>query len=388
MNGVWYLARRHALHNPVQSVVLVLCFAVCLFLPAATGLLLERYQSDLTARADSTPLVAGSKGNRFDLVLAALYYRQSDLEPLPWSQFESIRESGLGLAIPLNVRFTARGVPIVGVSADYFGWRSVRAQQGTLPLQLGDCVVGSRAAARLSARVGGALFSDQRDVYNISKPPALKMRVAGVLAPSGTPDDDAVFVDIKTCWILEGVAHGHDDPARIDRTLLLGDAPAHKVVSEAMIEYNEVTPANIGSFHIHSDLGALPLSAVLVAPPDEKALTLLKARVNASAGAQMIVPRAVVDDLMAFVFRIKALFDTLAGVLAACTALMTVLVVMLSLRARARERLTLHRIGCSRFTVARLIAGELLAIFACSAGLAAGAVAAAMLWLPDLVRAL
>ena len=30
------------------------------------------------------------------------------------------------------------------------------------------------------------------------------MTVTGVLAPTGTPDDDAVLVDIKTAWVIEG----------------------------------------------------------------------------------------------------------------------------------------------------------------------------------------
>ena len=37
------------------------------------------------------------------------------------------------------------------------------------------------------------------------------MKVVGVLSPVATPDDEAVFVDVKTAWVIAGLAHGHDD---------------------------------------------------------------------------------------------------------------------------------------------------------------------------------
>ena len=50
-------------------------------------------------------------------------------------------------------------------------------------------------------------------MYDLSAEYPLKMRVTGILAPTGTPDDLAVFTDVKTAWVIDGIGHGHDDLA-------------------------------------------------------------------------------------------------------------------------------------------------------------------------------
>lgn len=387
MTGLLYLSLKHLLFHRVQTTILTLCIAVAVMLPAASKLLITRYQKNLTARADNTPLIAGAKGNRFELTLTALYFRESNLATIPYSEYERARDKHSGVVVPLNCRFTARDYPIVGVGFGYFKQRDLKTTEGTLPLQMGDVVLGKNVAEALKLKTGDAIFSDQKEIYDISKPPALKMHITGVLGESRSADDDAVFVDIKTIWILEGIAHGHGDVKEIDNPkMLLGKTDETVVVSPAYIEYNEVTPENIGSYHIHGDSSTLPLTAFLVWPNDEKAATILKGDINLETDYQMEVPRVVIDDLMAVVFRIKTIFDALSWVLGVSTVLLTILVILLNLRIRVREIETLHKIGCSRFAVAGLYAFELVAILVMSIALAVVVTALVSAVLPDLIR--
>ena len=64
MKGLWYLSWRHASHHRGQTLVLVLCLALTILLPAATHFLVRDYETGLMARADSTPMVAGAKAAR------------------------------------------------------------------------------------------------------------------------------------------------------------------------------------------------------------------------------------------------------------------------------------------------------------------------------------
>ncbi len=102
----------------------------------------------------------------------------------------------------------------------------------------------------------------------------------------------------------------------------------------------------------------------------------------------MVSPREVVDDLLSFVFRIKAFLDGYSGVLATITALMTVLVLLLSMRLRRREMETLDRIGGSRFTKMKLYGSEMVLVLLLSVGLAVAALGVVQLVLPDLLRTL
>ena len=384
MRGLFFLSWRRLRHDRLRTAVLVLCLAVPIFLPLATRRIVSGYERELVARAASTPLIAGAKGSRFDLVLGALYFRRQDLPPIPWSELLALSAAGEGTCIPLHARFTAQGHPLAGTSPEYFELRGLRPAAGTLPLFLGDAALGAGAARALGLGPGDALFSDPRELYDISKPPALKLRVSGVLAPSGTADDQAVFVDVKTAWILEGLMHGHDAPGKIDDSLVIARGQDAVAFSGALIEFNEVTPENLGGFHSHARLEELPLSAVLVVPRDEKAATVMKARVNASEAWQMASPSAVIDELLSFVFRVKALLDACASVLAASTLAMTGLVLLLSARIRAAEMRTLQRLGAARGTVARLYLSEMALVVAASSAVALLGLLLLGLFVPDL----
>ena len=186
MKGVGHLALRHALHHRGRTLILTLCVSVTVFLPLASAVLVHDYERALVARADATPLVAGARGNRFDLTLMALYFRASALPPIPFGELEPLRAGGEALAIPLHLRFTARGRPIAATSPEYYDVRGLRPERGTRPLRIGDALLGARVARELELGPGDALFSDQRELYDISKPPALKLHVCGVLAPRAT----------------------------------------------------------------------------------------------------------------------------------------------------------------------------------------------------------
>ncbi|MCB9845191.1 MAG: hypothetical protein H6811_04295 [Phycisphaeraceae bacterium] len=386
--AIWRLSFRHALAHPLRTGIIALCIGLSVFLPLTVQTLMARYRHTLTARATSTPLVAGSKGNRFDLTLTALYFRRGGVSTIPLRASEELTSDSLCVPIPLNARFTAQDVPIVAIATEYFAFRGLTPSSGTLPLRLGDCVLGSSVARRLSLAQGDHLYSDQREVYDISKPPALKMRITGVLAPSGLPDDEVIFTDLKTAWVLEGAAHGHDDPKTIDRATLLAQTESHISISGALIEYNEITPQNAASFHIHGDREALPLSAIIVLPRDEKAATILRARFNASPAWQMVVPSQVIDDLLSYVFRIKSFLDAIAILMGATTGLLIALVILLSMRLRAREMLTLNRLGCRRFTVLGMLVTEMVMIMSVGAVIGLAASAGAIALAPNLIQSL
>lgn len=388
MRGWPLLAWRHVQHHVGQTTILVVCLVVSMSLPAIVQVVTSRYEVDLTSRADATPFVVGARGNRFDLTLAALYHRPTSVDPVPFGAVAELAASREGVVIPIHQRFTARGLPIVATSPEYHELRGLRPVSGTLPLIVGDALLGADAAAALEVGVGDAFFSDPPEVYDISKPSAIKLRVCGVLPPVGTPDDGAVFTDVGTAWLLEGLAHGHVDVAEgeIDESLVLKRSDEIVMVSGALIEANEMTDDVLASVHSHGDPATFPLTALIVVPDDDKAGTIMKSRVNAEGALQMVAPRAVIDDLMAFVFRIKALLDTFAVMLAIATALLIVLVMLLTTRLRAREMATLHRMGCGRSVVAKLYAGELLAVLAISVVLSAAVVAVVVQLLPDLVR--
>lgn len=377
MNSTLLLAWRYLAYHRFRSLVLVACIALTLLLPLAVQLLVSSYREELAARADSTPLVLGRHGSRYDLVLNSLYFLGRVPRPLELEQADQLQESGLGLCIPLQNAATARGFPLVGTSHDYYGFRGLEPARGSLPLLLGDAVLGAKVAEALGLGVGDTILTDRGSLYDLSASYPLRLKVVGVLRRSDSADDGAVFCDLKTAWILEGLGHGHDRQAELDGEQVLQESEQELVLNAAVVEATEITDENIDQFHFHGELGQYPLTAALVIPKDEKSATLLKGRYRVSEAAQLLVPSDVITELFGFVLRVKRFFDANLLLVSSATALFLALVVSLSLQVRQRELLTLFRIGCARGTVFRLLATELVLIVL--AGVCCGALLALLL---------
>jgi len=364
-----YVAWRYVVFQRGKTATLVGCITLIAFLPLALELLLAESERQLTSRASDTPLVVGARGSTLDLVMNTLYFDDEQPAAISMAATQRVLDSDLALPVPVYVRFRARGFPIVGITLDYFDFRGLEMAQGRTLAVLGDCVLGATVAERLGLGPGDSLLSAPESVFDLAGVYPLKMRVAGVLARAHTSDDLAVFVDLKSAWVIQGIGHGHQDlAAATDPTVIMKRDDANVVATAKLALHTEITEANRESFHFHGAPDAYPLTAVIVVPPDQKSATILRGRyLSADERDQIVVPGEVVAGLLESIFRIKNVLDAVILIVALATVLAIVLVFALSLRLREREIQTIFKLGCSRSTVARLLGSEILIIVCASA---------------------
>ena len=365
----FYLATRYLLFHRVRSLTVVACLVLVAALPIGLERILEESEQQLMARAETTPLLLGSKGSSLDLVMSAVYFGGQTPDAISLAEIERIEETGLAYAIPIQMGFVARGAPIVGTTVDYFDFRTLSIAEGRSFAILGESVLGAGAARRLGLGPGDSLTSSPESFFDLAGAYPLKTKVVGVLEPSGRPDDLAVFVDLKTAWVMQGIGHGHQDLSRVQDPTLVIDRDAKGVVASAkVVEYQEITESNRDSFHFHGEPSSYPVSAAVIVPEDDRAGTLLLGRfVDGSLGAQLIRPRAIVGDLMNTIFRIKEILDLAVAIVGTAAVLALALVFALSFRLREQELQTNFEIGASRGTTARLLVAELLLLGGASA---------------------
>lgn len=365
MSGIFYLAWRYLLWHRWKTIILTTAVTLVLYLPLGLQLVIEQTARDMNARADATPLVLGGRGSPLELVLNALHFSLEQPRPTDYGQLDELGSSGLVDPIPLYVRYHSQEVPIVGTTLDYFSFRKLHIAQGRQLARLGEAVLGARAAEQLGVAAGGWIISSPESVFDLAGVYPLKMPVVGVLAPSFGPDDEAIFVDLKTSWIIAGLGHGHQDLAQPGAASAVLKTEANRIVANAsLLQYNEITEDNIDSFHFHGDNAALPLSAILPLPRDEKARVLIQGRYQSHQQLQMLQPRAVMDQLLATVFAVQRYVLVAMGMVATATTAVVLLVFMLSWRARRSEQNTLFRLGGSRVAISGLMAAEAVLVLA------------------------
>ncbi len=386
LGGAIHLGTRYLRHQRRKAALLIAAITLSLTLPLAISLVVRAAEDHLRARSLATPLLLCAPGSPLELVFNAVYFSEPGVATLPVGEAHNAGRDGLAEIIPLYARYHARGFPIVGTTLDYFSFRGATIDRGRLFTRLGDCVLGASVARRLRLGPGDTIVSTPEQVFDLAGVYPLKMRIAGILAPTGSPDDNAVFVDLKTTWIIEGIAHGHQDARQAGDDTVLDKTGDNIALNAAIVEYTEITPENAASFHFHGDTADFPVSGAIVRPADSKSATILLGRfLGENKKAQLVRPDDVMEELFATVFRIRDFVVAALAAVGLMAALIATLVFLLSNRLRAREFESLANIGADAASVRILILFEALFVLLASLLLAAHLLLLLNLSLPKLL---
>ncbi len=369
MKQSFYLAYKYLTFNKFRTLVLIASIGIIIFLPNGLQRLITESEQQMMSRANSTPLIVGAKGSSTDLVINSLYFQQEKIENIKSNVADKLDDTGLGYCIPILSAFNARGFPIVGTTLEYFSFRNLNLQNGRNITYIGECVVGYKVAQDLNLSPGDSLISSPENYFDFAGVYPLKMNVVGILNPSDTPDDKAIFTDLKTNWIIMGLGHGHQDVTKTtDQSVILNKDSSNVTANAKLFIYNEINQKTLESFHFHGDISNYPITSVIFVPNDQKSNTILRGRFEAAEiPNQIVVPVKVVGNLLQSIFRIKEIFNTVFVLVGFATILILGLIVTLSIRLRKDEIFTMFTIGSSRAKVTEIISFELLIIIICSA---------------------
>lgn len=373
MRDLLYLSAHYIRHHRVKLLVLTLAITLVSWLPIAIQSIVDQTARQLSQRAENTPLVIGAPGSPLELSLGSLYFKAKTPRVLPYAEVAAVRATGYARAIPLYYRFRVQDYPVVGTSPDYFDYRGLRLASGRHAALLGEAVIGAQVARAMQLTVGDHVISSPESVFDLAGVYPLKMPVVGILAPGFSPDDEAVFVDIKTAWVIQGLGHGHQDLNRREALGQILKREGDNIIANASVrQFNEITPDNLDSFHFHGDNADNPISAIIPVPTDKKSAALLLGHyLEERSDVQIVRSQRVIGELLDTLFTVRDYIVVGIAIVALATATVALLVFYLSLRLRKGERFTLARIGASRWQIQALMATEVIFVLLLSAVLSA-----------------
>jgi putative ABC transport system permease protein len=383
LRDVLFLARRSLAAAPGRAAVLALGLAVALFLPAFTRAAAAVVERALLERARSSPILVGARGSPFDLVMASLYFRGGAGTTIRYDERSRLAE--YGVSVPLVVRHSAFGVPVVGTSPEYFEQRDLVPAAGRRPALLGEVLAGSAAARRLELEPGDTVRSDLANLYDLAGGYPTLLEVVGIAEPTGTPDDDVLFADVRTAWLLDGLLHGHQEVRPDEALNPEADEGENVEASAAVFLFQHITADNLDTFHLHGSAGDAPVTAVLVFPRDARRHDQLLGDFALEETLQAVRPIEVVRSVLGIVLRVSAALDAYFAAVAISTLAFAALVVLLSLRLRAPELELMRRIGASRGAAAAVVGAELAIVAAIAVAITGVAVWAGLVWVGGLV---
>jgi putative ABC transport system permease protein len=370
--GTLYLAIQYIRYFKVKTLLLVLAMTLVLWLPTTIQLLIDKTAEKLIVRGTDTPLIVGSIGSPLELVLNTLYFSSQPSSIISMADVEALDATDLADAIPIYARFKSADTPIVGTTLSYFDYRQHTFREGRPMALLGEAVIGFNVAKLFKIGIGDHVVSSPENVFDIAGVYPLKMAVVGILEPTYGPDDDAIFTDIKTTWVIEGIGHGHqemDDRKAAGKILKKEDG---NIVANASVrQWNEITAENRPSFHFHGDSSQFPVTSIIPVPYSEKNAVLLQGRyANNENNLQIVRSKLVMAELLDTVFTVKNYVVISMVVIGSATMVVAALVFMLSIRLRKNEIDSFIRIGASRTQTVVLLGAEVFFVVVISSILA------------------
>ncbi len=329
-------------------------------------------------------LIVGAKGGALQLTLNTVFYLSEPIEVLPYEEYleflpgqgrqEEIARIGGRIADPerkgIYSPYMAGGFAIPVCLGDYFGpFRVV----GTKPeffekLRWGEtgeeeyrfadgrnfvdydpehdyyeAVLGWQAARQMHKGVGDTLQTTHGDPEGAGH--GQKFTIVGVLAPTGTPNDRAAFINIEGFYLMEGHARTFEDQAN-------PDADKQAVDTTRPSEQPQRLP-----------IDQRDITAVLVKPGNGMFAVRMQESIKKSLRAQAASPIKEIGNLFSnFVNPVKYALLTLTIVVCFVSAISILVSIYNSMNERKHDIAVMRALGARRDVILMVVLLESLLI--------------------------
>ncbi len=276
-------------------------------------------------------------------VLNNMFYADAPGADIPWADFERLRESyPFAWAIPTAFGDSYRGMPVMATTTEFFTkfqpapGEDFVLRDGRLFEAPFEVVLGADAARVAGLPVGSVIHLS----HGAPRQPGTHVHtefnytVVGVLKPTGSPHDRALFTDLDSSWVL----HAHDR-----RVVTLGagviTTPADLVEADRRIT------------GVYANIGARTA-----------ALTQILSELRRDPEWTVAQPADTVRGLFAIVSSVDQLLVAMAAAVFVSSGVSIMLALYNSMEQRRKQVAVLRVLGASRWRVSNLVLTESAAI--------------------------
>lgn len=337
---LWRIVLKSLRQHSLSTAFAVVNIALGVSLLIAVISLREQAHANLTQVGVGVDAILGPKGSPLQIVLNGLYHMDEMPGKIKWTYYQKVLANPIvDKGIPFCTGHSYAGFRVNAIDGRFltdfeylpakkFSFAPEDGGQGRAFAGQDEAVAGWAVAKELGIKPGQTF----NPVCGVSAGPVHKnnIKFVGVLAPTGTPHDRAIYIPLNTFYTLDG--HG--------------DATSRMAVDE---QYREISGAYLKIKRVRG--GAMNLN-----------LQSMKYDINQSSEAQLVVPNEVLPKLFEIIGWVDGAFLAIA-VLVTVLGTMCLLVALVSaLRERRRDIALMRSIGATRRTVFGLVLSESLVI--------------------------
>lgn len=294
--SLWRIAWTYLWSRWLTTSLTILSVAMAVGLISAILTVRNETRARFAEEQQAYDLVVGA-GSQLQLVLNAVYFLDNPTGAMRYTDYERLRkEDEVRYAFPVMLGDTYRDFRIVGTIREMFEfpWESIYGEQ-RYPFQIEEgrffekpmeAVLGYLAAKTTGLKVGDTFVSVHGTSEFASEisgdgHDAHPYTVVGLMKPSGTSNDRAIFVDMESVWDIhaeheeaeahaedgDAADHAHEDDRKITAVLLDLDSPAsrYSLMGHVMDKYGLTAAVPIDQIQRLYDRILAPAVVILVA---------------------------------------------------------------------------------------------------------------------------
>ena len=293
-------------------------------------------------------LLVSRDGSPLASILNGIFYANPPKAPIDEAKLAELRASfPWDMFVPTAIGDSYRTLPVVATTADFFRkfepvagepWTFAEGRpfERNFEIVIGDAVAretGLRLGAKIVLTHGSGKSREGVDEHAHEHREYL-FEVVGILKPSGSPHDRALFCDLESSWIL----HAHDRFERegTHKTVVAADlVPEDRLVTGALIRLPSRDPRS--------------------APP---ALMSQYERLRRDGSITVAIPANEVQRLFGIVASIDVLFIAMAAATLVTSGVAILLAMVNSMSERRRQVAILRVLGASKGRIFMLVLTE------------------------------
>ncbi|MDB9862609.1 FtsX-like permease family protein [Litorivicinus sp.] len=292
-------------------------------------------------------LIIGPKSGSIEMVLYTVFHLGQPINNVTMKTMNEIESSpDIDWLVPIALGDSHKGFRVVATNLpDYFehmrygGDLPILFAEGDASSKISAAIVGSTAAEKLGYKVGAELFITHGSGNAIEKShDDFAFQISGVLAQTGTPIDQAIFVNLRG---YELVHLGWQSGTKVFgvNNVNIESLPDHA------LDPKTVTAAFVG---LKSKFKIFPFIREINKFPTEP--------------ISAIIPGVALAELWSIVGLVESAFNLLSWMIILICLIAIVTLTIASLDSRKREMTILRANGASLFYLARLVIFESLVI--------------------------
>ena len=349
-----FLTYKSLSNRKFTSLLCVLSIALSVTLFLGIERIRNGAREGFTNTISKTDLIIGAKGGQLQLLLYTVFHIGGAVNNIRMSTYEEIKSNHLvEWTIPISLGDTYKGYRVVATDENFFehyrfrGDNKVELQEGKVPSETFDVVLGSEVAKKFKLKIGDPIvLSHGISADAILSHDRTPFHIVGLAAPTQTPIDTGVFINL---YGMEAMHFGWES-----------GVPSGDAINPDRFKKENIKITQLTSFMVKlkSRIAVLKMRREIDAYDKEPIMAIIPAL----ALQEMWQTIGYVEQILFLV----SLCVLLVGVLSILISLYT------SINERRREMAILRSLGASSFHVFALLIYEssFLVLLGCLLGVA------------------